>query len=107
VLFELLQGVLGDVVGFGAAWCVVVGCHRAFPFVPVVAIAGVRPDVLRAAVLGLNARRPRLVPDLDVPGRSGRNVWRLFGYGPTAPAPSETPGELRMETRPFGTSESE
>jgi len=54
----------------------------------------VRPDVLRAAVLGLNARRPRLVPDLDVPGRSRRNVWSLFEYGPTAPAPSETPGEL-------------
>jgi len=56
---------------------------------------------------GLNARRPRLVPDLDAPGRSRCTVWSLFEYGPTAPAPSETPGELRMETRPFGTSESE
>jgi len=25
-LFELLQGVLCDIVGFGASWCVVVGC---------------------------------------------------------------------------------
>ena len=93
----------------GRAWCVVVGCHCAFPFVPVVpvvAVAGVRPGVLRAAVWDSTHGDLVLCPTLDVPDRSRRNVWSLFEYGPNSTGPERNSGRApRMETRPFRTSE--